>query len=177
MRLIRVLTFMSLCLALAGCAIASGAATHPAQHQPSPCHARGHGRFSLPDRICTPGVAARAVTQANLQRTICKPGYSEKIRPPESVTEPQKLASMKAYGDKGSAHNYEYDHLISLELGGAPDDLKNLWPEPGASPNPKDKIENRLHKLVCDGSMTLATAQREIAGNWVKTYDQLFGAS
>jgi len=167
---------MMLCPVLAGCAVASGAASAPAQRQPSPCHARGHGRFSLPDRHCTPGVIAPAVTQGNIQRTICRPGYSSSVRPPESVTAPEKRASMRAYGDTGSPRQYEYDHLISLELGGAPNDLRNLWPEPGASPNPKDRLENRLHKLVCNGSMTLASAQREIATDWVTAYHQLFGA-
>ena len=155
--------------------MASGAATDSPQRQPSPCHARGHGEFSLPDRRCTPGVADTAVTQANIQRTICRAGYSRKVRPPVSVTDPEKLASMRAYGDSGSPHAYEYDHLISLELGGAPNDLKNLWPEPGASPNPKDLLENRLHKLVCNGTLTLSAAQRQIATDWIKSYHRMFG--
>ena len=70
---------------------------------------------------------------------------------------------MAAYGDRGSAHDYEYDHLVSLELGGADNDARNLWPEPGASPNPKDAIENALHRMVCDGQVRLAEAQRIIA--------------
>jgi hypothetical protein len=155
--------------------MASGAANDPSQPASGSCHARGHGRSALPDRRCTPGVADPAVTQANIATTICRPGYTKTVRPPESVTRPEKLASMKAYGDAGSPHAYEYDHLISLELGGAPNDLRNLWPEPGASPNPKDRVENRLHKLVCAGSMTLATAQRKIATDWVKEYHRLFG--
>ena len=183
-RLIRVITAPVLCLAVAGCAMANGAAPgtiDPPQRQPSPCQARGHGAFSLPDRRCTPGVSATAVTQANIRRTICRAGYSRKVRPPSSVTEPEKLASMRAYGDTGPAHpahpphDFEYDHLISLELGGAPNDLKNLWPEPGASPNPKDRLENRLHMLVCDGTLTLSAAQRQIATDWVGSYRRMFG--
>jgi hypothetical protein len=42
----------------------------------------------------------------------------------------------------------------------------NLWPEPGSVPNPKDAVENRLHKEVCDGQMTLAAAQAAIASDW-----------
>ena len=52
------------------------------------------------------------MTQANIDSTICVSGYTKTVRPPESVTEPEKLASMAAYGDTDSAHNYEYDHLI-----------------------------------------------------------------
>jgi hypothetical protein len=166
-----------LALTLAGCAMTSSAATDSTQPATGSCHARGHGAFTLPDRHCTPGVADTAVTQANIDVTICRSGYTKKVRPPASVTGPEKLASMKAYGDTGSPRRYEYDHLISLELGGAPNDSHNLWPEPGASPNKKDRLENRLHRMVCDGSITLGAARREIAGDWVKTYRQLFGAS
>jgi hypothetical protein len=89
------------------------------------------------------------------------------VRPPESVTEREKVASLAAYGDSGSMRSYEYDHLVPLELGGASNDPRNLWPEPGASPNPKDSVENALHREVCDGQMALARAQDIIATGWV----------
>jgi hypothetical protein len=41
-----------------------------------------------------------------------------------------------------------------------------LWPEPGSIPNAKDTVENRLHKEICRGQITLAAAQRAIATNW-----------
>jgi len=62
--------------------------------------------------------------------------------------------------------DYEEDHLISLELGGSPSDPKNLWPEPGRSPNPKDLIENLCHRKICNGEISLDKAQQEIAANW-----------
>ena len=34
------------------------------------------------------------------------------------------------YGETGSTSDYQEDHFISLELGGAPRDARNLWPEP-----------------------------------------------
>jgi Excalibur calcium-binding domain len=105
--------------------------------------------------------------QATIDQTICVSGWTKTVRPSESVTEPEKRASMAAYGDSGSIHDYEYDHLVSLELGGALNDARNLWPEPGASPNPKDAIENALHRMVCGGQMKLARAQRIIATGWV----------
>ena len=114
-----------------------------------------------------PGAIDPAVTQGNLGRTICRSGYSESVRPSESITEREKIASLRSYGDRKPVHDYEYDHLVSLELGGAPNDARNLWPEPGASPNPKDSLENLLHRRVCDHEMTLAVAQRAIAQNWV----------
>jgi hypothetical protein len=103
------------------------------------------------------------------------PGYTATVRPPVRITRPEKVASMAAYGDPAPASGYEYDHLISLELGGAPNDARNLWPEPGKIPNRKDKVENRLHREVCAGKITLLAAQREIAKRWVATYRDLFG--
>lgn len=150
----------------------STASVHTVQRQPAAnsCHVRGRGDFSLPDSGCTPGAIDPAVTQANLHRTICRSGYTRSVRPPESVSAPEKRASMVAYGDHGSARGYEYDHLVALELGGARNDARNLWPEPGGVPNPKDQLENRLREQVCDGSLRLAVAQREIATDWVAAY-------
>jgi hypothetical protein len=152
--------------------VRSTASSHVVQPQPpaGSCHATGSGLYSLPDPGCTPGAIDPAVTQANIARTICRAGYSESVRPSESITEREKVATLRSYGDHKPLHAYEYDHLVSLELGGAPNDARNLWPEPGASPNPKDSLEDRLHARVCDDQMTLATAQRAIAQNWVAAY-------
>ena len=124
-------------------------------------------RDVLPDSSCTPGAIDPKVTQENIYQTICLKGYTQTIRPPVSYTNKLKLQQITDYGytDK-NPKSYEEDHLISLELGGAPADPKNLWPEPGASPNPKDEIENICNKKVCDGEITLAKAQQEIAINW-----------
>ncbi len=73
---------------------------------------------------------------------------------------------MAAYGDAGPIADYEYDHFVPLELGGATNDPRNLWPEPGASPNPKDAVEDQLRREVCAERISLAEAQREIVANW-----------
>ncbi|MGP0053424.1 MAG: hypothetical protein ACLPZR_31925, partial [Solirubrobacteraceae bacterium] len=147
----------------------SSAADDVVQPQPSPgsCHAIGSGLYSRPDPACTPGALDPAVTQATIDRTICVEGWTDTVRPPESITEPEKSASMSAYGDSGSPAGYEYDHFVPLELGGATNDPRNLWPEPGASPNPKDAVEDELRSKVCDGQISLAAAQRDIVKNWV----------
>jgi hypothetical protein len=121
----------------------------------------------LPDATCTPGATNPDVTQANLAQTICVSGYTKTIRPPVTYTDNLKLQQMQAYGFNDSPRMHEEDHLISLELGGSPTDPKNLWPEPGASPNPKDKIENFLHAAVCAGKISLQDAQTRISQNWV----------
>jgi hypothetical protein len=84
---------------------------------------------------------------------------------------------MAAYGFTGSAGNYEEDHLIPLELGGSPTSPKNLWPEPGASPNPKDSVESAADHAVCTGQLTLAAAQQAIATDWIAFGQQLGVAS
>jgi hypothetical protein len=107
------------------------------------------------------------VSQATIEQTICVAGWTATVRPAERVTDREKVASMAAYGDSGSLGDYEYDHFVPLELGGATNDRRNLWPEPGASPNPKDAVESKLRAEVCDGQVSLAQAQREIAASWV----------
>ena len=85
----------------------------------------------LPDSHLTPGAVNPAVTQANIQQTICERGYTKTIRPPVSYTEPLKRRQLREYGyaDQHIWH-YEEDHLVPLEVGGAPRDPRNLWPEP-----------------------------------------------
>ncbi len=148
--------------------------------QPQPaagsCHTRGSGLFALPDARCTPGALNPAVTQRSIGSTICSAGWTSTVRPPESVTEPEKLANMRSYGISARPSAYEYDHLVALELGGAVNDPRNLWPEPdyasraGFYLNPKDHLERTLNRLVCRGQMTLARAQLLSARAWVSAY-------
>jgi hypothetical protein len=148
----------------------SSASNHVVQTQPAPnsCRAIGSGSESRPDPRCTPGALNPHVTQASIRRTICRSGWTSRVRPAEAITEREKRASMAAYGDHRSLGHYEYDHFVPLELGGATNDARNLWPEPGGSPNPKDSVENYLNHKVCDGQMSLAKAQRAVVTNWVR---------
>ncbi|MER8062680.1 MULTISPECIES: hypothetical protein [unclassified Streptomyces] len=125
---------------------------------------------------CTPGATSPAVTQANLAATICrKGGYTKGIRSPESVTGPEKRANASSYGYTGWLGDAEYDHLISLELGGDPNDRRNLWVEPpdpghraGSGVNSKkDPVESKLHTAVCSGKVTLRAAQQAIVTDWI----------
>jgi hypothetical protein len=160
-------------------ASASSRSTVPTTAAPAPsespgtCRVRGSGLYVLPDPVCTPGATNPGVTQADISSTICASGWTTTVRPPESYTEPLKLEQIAAYGETGSVSSYEEDHLISLELGGSPRDPRNLWPEPGASPNPKDAVENAARRAVCDGQLPLVMAQQEIASNWIALGQQL----
>lgn len=135
------------------------------------CHALPGPR---PDPGCTPGAIDPAVTQADIQSTICRSGYTANVRPPVSETDRFKRTMYAAYGIPTGATS-ELDHLVSLELGGA-NDAANLWPEVGPVPNPKDTVENDLHKAVCSNKVTLAAAQQAIASNW-QTAEIVLGIS
>ncbi len=149
--------------------------TYTVESQPAPgsCHYRFQGADPLPDPSCTPGATNPDVTQATLAATICRSGYTSSIRPSSSITGAEKVGSAAAYGYTGSFHTGEYDHLISLELGGDPNDPRNLWVEPNDRPdasstyNTKDRLENRLNDLICSGQLSLVDAQQAIATNWV----------
>lgn len=132
----------------------------------------------LPDAIRTPGTVNSDITQANISETICVSGFTATIRPPSSYTtalKKRQLASGYSHnGDKNISH-YEEDHLVPLELGGSPNSESNLWPEPYTGQSGariKDKLENKLHSLVCSGKILLAKAQILIASNWWVAYTQ-----
>jgi hypothetical protein len=126
------------------------------------CHMKG----PLPDSTCTPGAVNPNVTQDNITQTICVKGFTKTIRPTQSYTNRLKAQQMNDYGFTDTIRSHEEDHLISLELGGAPEDSLNLWPEPGASPNAKDSIENHLNAAICAGRISLHEAQVRITTDW-----------
>jgi hypothetical protein len=123
----------------------------------------------------TPGVTNPAVTQANIQQTICAKNWVEKQRPPVEYTDKIKKQMLPA---GTSLPLYELDHLISIEIGGSPTDPKNLWPEPyqaklGA--HVKDRVEDALHRAVCAGKIQLRDAQNGIAHDWTQMYIKFVG--
>jgi hypothetical protein len=109
----------------------------------------------------TPGVLNPEVTQSNIRSTICVSGWTKTVRPPTTYTTELKRRQIPAYGLTGSLADFQEDHLISLELGGDPTDPRNLWPEPIKRATEVDRIENDLNRKVCEGSLSLADAQRK----------------
>lgn len=135
--------------------------------------------LTLPDRDITPGVA----TDLTLKQ-ICGKKWGKDHR---AVTEAMKRHVFAAYGLSGNTdkackpdkhgRHFEIDHLASRELGGA-DDVKNLWPQCYSgkwNAVLKDKLENRLHKEVCAGNITLEEAQKGIISNWQTMYIRYYG--
>lgn len=160
-------------------AAAPSPSSAPAAAAPATCHSRGSGEMVLPDAsaACTPGAVNPEVTPANAGQTICRQGWTRTVRPPVSYTSALKRQQERAYGIPAGEVTEE-DHLIALELGGAARDPKNLWPEPSSGTrnqptNPKDKVENAANAAVCSGRMPLATAQQQMAADWISLGHQL----
>jgi hypothetical protein len=146
----------------------------------------------LPDPRFTPGATNPNVSQTTIGQTICAAGWTGTVRPPESYTE--RIKHLEAGSGGAVTYNgttyevhgfeladpfishYELDHLIPLELGGAPADPRNLWMEPyeapkgsappGGGSQTKDDVENAARSAVCAGRMPLADAQHDVASNW-----------
>jgi hypothetical protein len=120
----------------------------------------------LPDSTLTPGD-----TLPGAMKHICTSGYTATIR---NVPEALKK---QVYARYGIIHHkrgeYEIDHLIPLELGGS-NSPENLWPQSYLTKpwnaHKKDRLENRLRRLVCTKKITLQEAQYAIAHNWIVAY-------
>ena len=133
-----------------------------------------------PDPVLTPGALNPAVTQATIGTTICVSGWTATIRPPSSYTTALKVQQIAQYGYADTSTTaYEEDHLIPLQLGGAPSDPLNLWPQPYAATLPdgrdvgarvKDAFETSLKRQVCAGTVSLTAAQAQIGVHWVHAY-------
>ncbi|MDE3199296.1 MAG: SH3 domain-containing protein [Acidobacteriota bacterium] len=131
-----------------------------------------------PDSSMTPGKPDPTVTQANIADNICNKAWTtDTVRPAVSVTNKIKKQTMAAYGFTDSKSHYELDHLVSLQVGGCPDCVENLWPEAyGDRAHPmtqksrsawnkahpgsdavhsgaleKDVVENHVHDEICFG--------------------------
>ncbi len=134
--------------------------------------------YDVPNVDTTPGATNPVVTQKNIHKNICVSGWTKHVRPPISYTNYWKTQLMRVYGvGHDKPQDFELDHLIPLELGGAPRDRKNLWPQPWVGPwnaHMKDELENKLHKLVCEGTLPLHDAQEAIRSDWKGAYKQQF---
>lgn len=127
--------------------------------------------LTLPDPKLTPGKVRTTSTAA-----LCPHADTKAVR---NVSAKTKAAVFAAYHVTPTPGAYEVDHLISLELGGS-NDAANLWPQPYHGPmnaHDKDRLENRLHALVCAGTITLVEAQHAIATDWVAALTRYGGQS
>lgn len=161
------------CIAASVCAIAVLAAFAFWRGHPAVTSARQMAVVALrvvPNPSLTPG-AARTINRSD----VCTTSDIESAREiPGSVQ--RKVFAEYGLG-KVRTTDFEVDYLITPELGGAAD-IRNLWPEPHSSviwnSYVKDALEDRLHRLVCDGAVDLPTAQRDIATDWIAAYKKYF---
>jgi hypothetical protein len=123
--------------------------------------AQCHYVLNGPDPNCTPGDGGKLDL-----KIVCAQDYPENARDVSTATK-KKVYAM--YGIKNpKTGDYQIDHLISLGLGGS-NEVINLWPQP-LTPYPgykeKDNAERKLHELVCNNRIPLASAQYMISHNW-----------
>jgi len=150
-----------------GATLPSGGSLPPITRHPNRPPA-DHQQY-LQDARRTPGDVIEGITKDD----VCTPGYSKKVR---NVPKHLKDQVYEEYGrERQEGVCCEVDHLISLELGGS-NDIKNLWPEP-YEPRPgayeKDKVEDYLHRQVCQGNISLEEAQKQIATDWYEVYQRI----
>jgi hypothetical protein len=128
----------------------------------------------LPDPRLTPGITTAAVTQENIQQTVCVKGYTKTVRPDSNYTNKLKKKQILQYGyDNQNPRDYEEDHLVALSLGGDPSDERNLWPQPRNSEwgaEKKDQLEFVMYKMLCHNEITLNKAQYSMAKNWIEAW-------
>jgi hypothetical protein len=124
----------------------------------------------LPDKALTPG----ATQPVNLTE-VCSQ-QQEDLDPAVSVSV-RKIVFQEYGMNVAKEDGYQVDYLINPQLGGT-NDIRNLWPEPNGSTvwnaHAKDALEDRLHRMVCDKQIDLASAQQEIATDWIAAYKKYF---
>lgn len=130
----------------------------------------------LPDPRITPGAVNEAIDSDAFARLCTQKGWTRRYRPGTSFTNALKRQQLRAQGlGEADPADYEEDHLVPLCLAGAPEDPRNLWPQPrGGQWNArrKDRLEALLCRLVCEGSVGLQEAQREMAADWTAAFER-----
>jgi hypothetical protein len=128
---------------------------------------------TIPDHERTPGAINPAVTQDNLQETVCAAGWIDGIAPPQANLEKLKGKQLKQL-HLGPAKNYHEDQLVPLCAGGHPTDPRNLWPqriEGDWNYKVKDQLETAVCKALCSGDLTLEQAQSMfLEPDWTKVF-------
>jgi hypothetical protein len=117
----------------------------------------GFVRASSRDAVC-------AVTDGEASGPVISPAVAQEVFRRYGIHNPRP-------------RTYEVDYLIPPALGGTADP-RNLWPQPYSAgvwnARVKDALEDRLRTLVCEGNLDLATAQRDLARDWIAAYKKYF---
>jgi hypothetical protein len=104
--------------------------------------------------------------------TVCVRGYSRALRPAYDYAWRRfRVSVFRAYGIPHEQWSrFTPEHAVPLSLGGAPEDRRNVWPEPKAQAKEKDEVEDALLVAACyRHTVSLQAAQAAIARNWTAT--------
>jgi hypothetical protein len=131
----------------------------------------GSGGAFAPNAVLTPG-GVRPITRD----AVCSAAGGGASSPVISAAVAREV--FRRYGiQHPRPRTYEVDYLIPPTLGGSLD-AGNLWPQPYSAgvwnARVKDALEERLRTLVCEGNLDLATAQRDLARDWIAAYKKYF---
>jgi hypothetical protein len=126
-------------------------------------------RDALPNASLTPGATSNVTAEE-----LC----ANNVREERQISAAVRQEVLRDYGmERVPSQEYELDYLITPELGGAPEP-RNLWPQRYAArawnAHVKDQLERLLPQLVCGGRLDLATAQSDIAADWIAAYKKYF---
>lgn len=112
-------------------------------------------------------------------RATCTPGAYHRMGPAEACTSKDRPYLPAAERRKilaryrltaWTGRDGELDHRVPFFLGGTTD-ARNIWPESGSIPNPKDKLEFYVYRRVCRAkTMTVRYARRIFLTDWRPWY-------
>lgn len=120
----------------------------------------GSGLFTAPLNQCTPGAYVHLSTAQ-----VC----TSKDRPSLPAAERRKILARYRLTTWTGAQG-ELDHRVPFFLGGTTD-ARNLWPEAGPIPNPKDRLEDFVRRRICVlHTLSVRTARRQFLTNWTVWY-------
>ncbi|MBI3300378.1 MAG: hypothetical protein HYZ75_19605 [Elusimicrobia bacterium] len=130
--------------------------TLPAAAAIEPIHAKGRWE-SAPNPTLTPGILCTASDKDYTERR-----YPEQIAYcRRNLSTDEKKVVSRRYGVPWDQHHlYQFDHLLSLCLGGS-NDLRNIWPMPYADARAKAKLEFQLCERLKRAEVTQEQAVRE----------------
>ncbi len=126
------------------------------------CHINWAAGLPGPDNACTPGAYDR-LTKAQ----VCAPKDRPTLR---AAVRREVLEEYRRPGWTGA--DGEIDHRVPVFLGGRTAE-NNLWPEPGAIPNKKDRVEFRVYRRICfhdPYGMRVRTGRRLFLADWRHAY-------
>lgn len=154
-------------------ALLFGVAVAAGYHFWIPAAAWQPARRSVPVSFPEPSLTPGAIASINRDQ-ICASSEPKNRAVPVSL----QHKVFEEYGiPSAEPRAYEVDYLITPALGGS-DEIRNLWPQSYSSAvwnaRVKDALEDRLHDMVCEGSLDLVAAQHDISSDWIAAYKKYF---